>query len=85
MASGREGGIQSDEQRNSEDPTAARNLGRAGVPRSVAVRIAGHRTETWYRRYTITSDADQRDPARRLSTFLGTPQGASLETHSVSG
>jgi integrase len=63
--------------------TAARNLDRAGVPRSVAMKITGHRTEAVYRRYTITSDADQRDAAVRLGTFLGTPRGGALETRSV--
>jgi len=65
--------------------TAARNLERAGVPRSVAMKITGHRTEAVYRRYTITSEADQREAAARLGTFLGTPRGASLETRSISG
>lgn len=53
--------------------TAARNLERGGVPRSVAMKITGHRTEAVYRRYAITSDDDQRDAAARLGTFLGTP------------
>ena len=30
---------------------AVRNLERAGVPRSVAMRLAGHQTESIYRRY----------------------------------
>ncbi len=52
----------------------------AGVPRSVAMKTTtGHRTETVYRRYTITSDADMRDGARRLGTFLGTPRGVRLK------
>jgi len=65
--------------------TAARNLERAGVPRSVAMKTTtGHPTETVYRRYTITSDADMRGGARRLGTFLGTPRGGALESRSVS-
>jgi integrase len=63
--------------------TAARNLERAGVPRSVAMKTTGHRTEAVYRHYTITSDADMRDAAARLGTFLGTPQAVRLETRSV--
>lgn len=65
--------------------TAAGNLERAGVPRSVAMKITGHRTEAVYRRYTITSDADQRDAAVRLGTFLGTPHGVRLETRHANG
>jgi len=52
---------------------AARNLERAGFSRSVAIKSTGHRTEAVYRRYTITSDSDMRDAARRLGTFLGAP------------
>jgi integrase len=31
--------------------TAVRNLERAGVPRSIAMKMVGHRTESIYRRY----------------------------------
>ena len=54
--------------------TAVRNMERAGVPRSVAMKLTGHRTETVYRRYAIVSDAELREAARRLTgTFEGTP------------
>ena len=39
----------------------------AGVPRSVAMKIAGHKTENVYRRYAIVSDADLQDAVRRLT------------------
>jgi hypothetical protein len=42
-------------------------LERAGVPRSVATKITGHRSESVYRRYAIVNDADLRDGARRLA------------------
>jgi integrase len=38
--------------------TAVRNLERSAIPRSVAMKITGHRTEAVYRRYAIVSDAD---------------------------
>jgi len=39
----------------------------AGVPRSVAMKMTGHKTETVYRRYAIVSDADLQEAARRLA------------------
>jgi len=46
--------------------TAVRNLERAGVPRSVAMRMVGHKTEAIYRRYAIVSESDLKDAAARL-------------------
>jgi integrase len=46
--------------------TAVRNLDRAGVPRSVAMAMVGHKTEAIYRRYRIVDAVDLRDAARRL-------------------
>ena len=47
--------------------TGVRNMERQGVPRSVAIKLTGHKTESVYRRYAIVSDADLRDAARRLT------------------
>jgi hypothetical protein len=51
--------------------TAVRNMERAGVPRSVATKLTGHKTESVYRRYAIVSDTDLREAARRLGGITG--------------
>jgi integrase len=49
--------------------TAVRNLERAGVPRSVAMKLTGHKTESVYRRYAIVSEADLSEGLKRLATL----------------
>ena len=49
--------------------TAVRNLERAGVPRSQAMKLTGHLTESVYRRYAIASEADLEVAAERLALF----------------
>ena len=49
--------------------TAVRNLERAGVPRSWAMSLTGHRTEAVYRRYAITAEQDLRDGVERLAAW----------------
>src|SRR5262245_2783798 len=47
--------------------TAVRNLERAGVPRSTAMEMVGHATESIYRRYAIADEAMLREGAAKLS------------------
>ena len=54
--------------------TAAQNMERQHVPRSVAMALGGWRTESMYRRYAIASEADLRDGVRR-GTGLPTEPG----------
>lgn len=52
--------------------TAVRNLERAGVPRSVAMKLTGHKTESVYTRYAIVSEADLSEGLKKLSSLLKT-------------
>ena len=56
--------------------TAVRNLERAGVPRSTAMAMVGHRTESIYRRYAIVDEAMLREGAAKLSVFHQGQQAA---------
>jgi integrase len=52
--------------------TAVRNLERAGVPRSAAMAMVGHRTESIYRRYAIADEAMLKEGAVKLAAFHAT-------------
>ena len=49
--------------------TAVRGLERAGVPRSVAMKLTGHKTESIYRRYAIVSEADLAEGVRKVAAL----------------
>jgi hypothetical protein len=48
---------------------AVRNLERAGVPRSTAMKMVGHKTESIYRRYAIVDEAMLKEGAAKLHTL----------------
>jgi integrase len=53
--------------------SAVRNMERAGVPRSTAMALVGHRTEAVYRRYAIADEASLREGVARLAHPVPTP------------
>jgi integrase len=50
--------------------SAVRNMERAGIPRSVAMKISGHKTEAVYQRYAIVSARDMREAGAKLNRFF---------------
>jgi integrase len=64
--------------------TAVRNLERAGVSRSAAMRMVGHKTEAIYRRYAIVSDADLHEASAKLARLdAGQSSGQSAQKSSA--
>jgi integrase len=56
--------------------TAVRNFERAGVSRSVAMKLTGHKTESIYWRYAIVSEADLAEGVRKVAALqAGGPAG----------
>ena len=49
--------------------TAVRRLERAGVPRSVAMKLVGHETESIYQRYAIVAEQDLAEGVAKLAQF----------------
>ena len=60
--------------------SAVRNMERAGLSRSVAMQLTGHKTEAVYRRYAITSEADLRAGVTRLNNVNGNRRSVSRES-----
>lgn len=58
--------------------TAVRNLERAGVPRSVAMKLTGHLTESIYRRYAVVSPVDLNAGVEKLARLHDMLAGAKV-------
>ncbi len=54
--------------------TAVRNLERAGVSRSDAMKMVGHKTESIYRRYAIADERSMKESAGKLDQFYAIDQ-----------
>ena len=56
--------------------TAVRNLERAGIPRSAAMKMVGHKTEAIYRRYAIAEEKMLMEAAGKLDQIHAFDQEA---------
>jgi integrase len=56
--------------------TAVRNLERAGVPRTTAMAMIGHKTESIYRRYSIVDQAMLEMGTSKLDALQQTQRGS---------
>jgi integrase len=61
--------------------TAVRNLERAGVPRSVAMAMVGHKTESVYRRYAIVDAGMLKEGAAKLALLHAGQRSGQGEAH----
>jgi len=52
-----------------------RNLNRAGVPETIAMKITGHKTRSVFDRYDSTSEEDVAAASRQLQALTGTIAG----------
>lgn len=65
--------------------TAVRNLERAGVSRSLAMKLTGHLTEAVYRRYAIVCESDLAEAVTKLQVMMSLPTASKQPTGIVTG
>lgn len=65
--------------------TAVRNLERAGVPRSAAMAMVGHKTQAMYARYAIADEGLLTDAGHKLDTLHRESQNAPVNVVAFSG
>jgi len=53
--------------------TAVRNLERAGISRSAAMALVGHKTQSIYNRYAIVAEQDLKDAGEKLAILHHAP------------
>ena len=63
--------------------TAVRNLERAGVPRSAAMKMVGHKTQSIYSRYAIADQSRFKDAALKLDRLQEADESAARRTISL--
>ena len=64
------------------NPGGNRTLERAGVPRSVVMKLTGHKTEAVYRRYESVCEADLTEGLKKLAVLEQSLRGKLELSHS---